>query len=87
MYKKGGGTTRKLRQANIIYSSLSTRLSKSHLLFAFDPEVVIIAFECALKKQRKKKNNDTKSKRYRYVRGLDVEKIINLSLAVKRSCH
>ena len=34
-----------------------------------------------------KKINDTKSKRYRYVRGLDVETIINLSLAVKRSCH
>ena len=38
-------------------------------------------------KNNGKKNNDTKSKRYRYVRGLDVEKIINLSLAVKRSCH
>ena len=43
--------------------------------------------EAAFGKKGKKKKNDTKSKRYRYVGGLDVETIINLSLAVKRSCH
>ena len=44
MYKKGE-TTRKLRQADIIYLSLSKRLSKSPLLCAFDPQIVIIALE------------------------------------------
>ena len=48
MYKKGGETTRKLRQADIIYLSLSERLSKSPLLCAFDPQTVIIPLECAL---------------------------------------
>ena len=48
MYKKGGETTRKLRQADIIYLSLSKRLFKSPFLCAFDPQIVIIALECAL---------------------------------------
>ena len=39
--------TRSGRHA-IIYSGPSIRLSKSPLHRVFDPEVVIIAFECAL---------------------------------------
>ena len=41
---RGGGTTRH----DIIYSSLSIRLSKSPVHCAFDPEDVIIAPECTL---------------------------------------